>query len=756
MLRLSFITRRDLLQGAAGLGVLNFGSGVALGSMPRIQTIVGGGSIGDQGPCTSASLSTPWNMRVGADGKLYIADVYYHNIRVVTPATGIIATAAGNSLPGYTGDGGPATSATLRAPYNVAPDNFGNLYIADEGNGCIRRVDAQTGIISTVAGTGVPGFNGDGIGATSAQLSYPRDAMLGPGGLLYISDTANGRLRVVNMGTVAATLYPASGAPIVVQPGRIATAAGSGVLSPLGDGGPAVKARLSLPSGIALDSRGNIYIADLLNHRVRVIDSQTGIIQTLAGTGAPGATGDNGPAANAALAFPSNVAADTADNIYIGQQGAPRVRKVDAATKNITSVAGDLISAFGGDGGPATSAMLNGPTGVALDAGNSLYIADYNNARIRRVKSQTQVITTLVGSSNVGDNGASWQAVLNEPDGTAIDGQGRLLIADQGNHRVRMVSPGGIITTVAGSGLSGFGGDGGPATSARLNLPCEVKLDAGGNLFIVDLGNNRVRRVDAHSGIITTIAGSGKWGYSGDNGPATAAALKTVRSICFDRFGNLYLADFGNNRIRFVNLNGQGITLFAGGSNPLLVQPGIIVTVGGTGVAGSTGDGGLATDAPISAPRGVTLDSDGNLYFTEGGSDLQTPVFPPQPSFSKARRIDALSGIITTIAGVSTGGYNGDNIPAVSARLNGPRGLAFDVSNNLYIADTYNNRVRRVDAVSKIITTVVGTGVPGFRGDGGSPNAAQLLLPRYVTLDQAGILYVTDQGNSRIRRVVLG
>ena len=337
----------------------------------------------------------------------------------------------------------------------------------------------------------------------------------------------------------------------------ITTVAGSGAFGFSGDGGPATSASLRSPSGVAVDGSGNVLIADQDNHRIRRVASGTGIITTIAGYGGHrGNIGDGGPATSAQLYSPSKVVVDSIGNLLIADTGNNKVRRVDTSG-NITTVAGKGDYDFSGDGGPATRATFRNLTGVAVDSIGNLFIADQQNNRIRRVDAGTGIITAVAGTGTYaafdGDGGPATSARLSNPTDVAVDSIGNLLIADTGNNRVRRVDTSGIITTVAGTGTGGFSGDGGAGTSAALFSPSRVAVDGGGNVFIVDFGNQRIRRVAASTGIITTLAGNGEAGYSGDGGPATSAALKSPTGLALDTGGNLLIADTGNNRIRKVN-----------------------------------------------------------------------------------------------------------------------------------------------------------------------------------------------------------
>jgi len=340
--------------------------------------------------------------------------------------------------------------------------------------------------------------------------------------------------------------------------GLINTFAGNTNYGHFGDGGAATNASLWYAYDIAFDSRGNLYIADSDNLRIRMVNAG-GTITTVAGDGSRGYAGNNGPATSASLFYPSGVAADGAGNIYIADDENYRVRKVSASGV-ITTVAGTGSAGFSGDLGAATNAALNYPQGVACDAAGNVYIADTFNNRIRKIATNG-IITTVAGNTNQGFAGngiAATNSSLYWPSGVSVDSAGNLLIADTLNQCIRKVATNGIITTVAGSGVGGYSGDGGAATSASVSNPAAVAVDPTGNLFIADNYNNLIRRVGTN-GIITTVAGSiagagGAGSYGGDGGPATKAALAGPQGVGFDAAGNLYISDSYNNRVRAVLL----------------------------------------------------------------------------------------------------------------------------------------------------------------------------------------------------------
>ena len=649
-------------------------------------------------------------------------------------AVGTIITFAGTGQGGYGGDGGPAVQARLSYPNGVAVDDAGNLYIADRNNHRIRKVDSS-GIITTVVGTGGDGYGGDDGLAVQARLNQPIGVATDSAGNLYIADTDNHRIRKVD------------------SSGIITTVAGTGGDGYGGDGGLAVQARLNRPKGVATDSAGNLYIADSNNQRIRKVDS-SGIITTVAGPGRRGARviGDGGPATAARLWDPTRVAVDGAGNLYIADRINQRIRKVDSSGI-ITTVAGTGETAFGGyggDGGPAAQARLSNPYGVAADSAGNLYIADSGNRRIRKVDS-SGIITTVAGTGGYGDGGDGGPAVqarLSEPYGVATDSAGNLYIADSLNNRIRVVkfrslqteppSPpvgplptvDGTITTIAGTGERGYGGDGGPAVDAQLNGPWGVAVDIAANIYIAESGSHRIRKVDP-SGTISTVAGTGEGSFGGDNGPAVQGRLSAPTGMAVDDEGNLYIADYNNRRIRKVDSSG------------------VITTIAGSRFSGECfgGDGGPAIQAGLCYPYDVALDTVGNIYIADRRSH-------------RIRKVDT-SGIITTIAGSggigrSGGEFRGDGGPATQALLNDPAGVTVDIAGNIYIADTENDRIRKVDT-SGIITTIAGSGQSVFyfrdAGDGGPATEASLSSPRDVAVDGAGNLYIADSGWLRIRKV---
>ncbi|GBC76683.1 Serine/threonine-protein kinase PknD [bacterium HR08] len=613
-----------------------------------ITTIVGtgvNGFAGDDGPPDKAQLWSPRGLAFDANGNLLIADTANHRIRRVERRGDalVITTIAGTGSAGFGGDGGSAKNAQLNGPRGLTVDSAGNIYVADTGNHRIRKIDGS-GNISTIAGSGTRGFGGDGGAATSAQLNSPVAVAVSPSGDLFIADAGNHRIRKVSGGTIT-------------------TVAGTGLPMFSGDGGPAAQASVNVPMHLVFDGAGNLYVADSGNSRVRKIDP-SGVITTVAGTSVRGFGGDEGSALEARLNMPVALALGADGTLFIADAGNHRVRAVDPQGV-IRTVAGGGI----GDGGDPRQAALNLPYGVAVDAQGNLYIADTQHHRIRRValSAEQPHIETIAGTGISGFNGDDRPAIeahLNFPRGLAVDAAGNLYIADTFNHRVRKITPDGIITTVAGTGRAGFSGDGDLAVRAELRFPLAVAVDADGRLYIADAGNNRVRRVNL-DGTIATIAGTGKRGFEGDDGPAVAAALDTPAALAFDKEGRLLIADMGNHRIRRVDLSSGQIT-----------------TLAGKGTPGAAGDGGAAKDAELNTPSGLAVDAEGAIFVADSGNH-------------RVRKIGS-EGTISAVTGTGTAGFGGDGTLASAATLNFPTGLAIAPDGQLVIADTFNHRVRKL------------------------------------------------------------
>ncbi len=678
------------------------GASIALAQQYSISTVAGGAPPATPAAAASISMGQPGRVALDASGNLYFSA---SNSVFKIDAHGTVTLIAGTSRAGFSGDGGLAVNAQLNAPQGIAFDPNGNIYIADSGNNRIRQVIG--GIITTFAGNGTispgggPSAYGDGGPATSANLHLPMGVAVDTNFNVYIADTGDNTIREVT------------------TDGNIATIAGDSFPSYQGDGGLAITAELHGPEDVAVDSSGNVYIADTQNAYIRKVTTD-GNINYIAGDGSIGYTGDGGYATSAGLIAPFGLVVDSSGNVYFAENGDSRIRRIDAKSLDISTVAGNGTAGFTGDGSTAVNAELNSPTGVAVDSAGNLYIADSLNCRIRKMASGGN-ISTFAGNGTLsysGDGGAAIQAQLNNPQGVAADSSGNLYVADTLNNVVRKVSPNGTISNFAGNGGAGSSGDGSAATSAQLHGPQGLAVDAAGNLFIADTLNAKVRKVSAASGVINIVAGSGTPGYGGDGSAAASAQLNLPIGVAVDSSGNVYIADFGNSRVRKVSASGA-----------------IIGTVAGNGSTGYSGDGGPAANAQLNGPQGVAVDAAGNLYIADTENNAIREVTP--------------AGLIATVAGNSLAGYSGDGGQATSAQIGSPVGVAVDAAGDIFTLDA-SNRVRQVYP-NGLIATIAGNGSRGYSGDGGLATQAQLNSPSAIALGSNGNLYVADEANNAVR-----
>jgi hypothetical protein len=648
-----------------------------------LYTVAGNGTAGfagDGGPATSAKLDGPASVAVDSAGNLVIADWANSRIRVVAASSGTfygqamtagaIYTVAGDGIRGFAGDGGPATTAELDDPKAVAVDPAGNLVVTDTANERIRVLAARNGTfygktmtagdIYTIAGTGRIGFSGDGGAATSAELFIPEDATADAVGNVVIADFDNNRVRVVAARN--GTFYGKA-----MTAGHIYTIAGDGVGGFSGDRGPATSAKLYGPASVAVDSAGNVILADQFNSRVRLVAARTGTfygqamtagdIYTIAGQGTPYHSGNGVPATAAQMDLfeSSAVRVDGSGNVLIADTFDNLIRVVAARTGTFyrrAMTAGDIYTVAGGgstgaasNGVSATKAQLSVPQGVATDSHGNLLIADSGDNRIRVMAESTgrfygQSMTagdiyTVAGNGSSGtaegssgDGGAATKAVLDNPTGVTVDHHGNIVIADQMHSRIRVVAEStgrfygiamtaGDIYTVAGNGTHGFAGDGGRAANAELNYPEEVAVDKAGNLIVADTYNQRIRVVAESSGTfygktmtsgdIYTVAGDGTSGYAGDGAVGTRAEVSYPGDVALDAAGNIVIADTANYRVRIL---AASTGTFYGQT---MTTVGDIYTVAGDGIPGFTGDGGPAIRAEMVQPSAVAVTPSGNL-----------------------------------------------------------------------------------------------------------------------------------------------
>jgi uncharacterized protein (TIGR03437 family) len=612
-------------------------------STGMITTVAGtgvAGFSGDGGPGTAAQLNLPYGLAADYDGNLYIADLGNQRVRRIAP-DGTITTVAGDGRKGSSPDGSVALQASLLSPRNLAVDDAGTLYISEFEGHRVRRLGAD-GRMYTAAGTGQSGFRGDGSAAASALLSYPAGLALDRSGALYIADSGNNRIRKIYasgaIGTVlggsastalsvpiavavdsVGTIYAADSSFVVrafTQAGKWMDYAGTGAPGFSGDGGLATKAALTaIHDLLASPYSTSLFVSDGV--RVRSVDL-AGVIRTFAGDGYVHAVGDGLLANLANLNQPVAVALDYAGNLFIADSGTQRVRQV-LPNGIIQTTAGTGAAAMGAEGMAAVTTPLNFPMGVAVDGSGNLLIADTYNHRIRLVTSDGRIHTVAgTGISGSGDDGAPPLTVaLRGPRGVCTDRAGGTYIVDTSNHRVLRFVTGGPVQTVAGNGSPGDGGDGGQATLAQLNQPAACQVDSYGNLYIADTLSHRIRKVSA-TGLISTVAGSGAAGFSGDEGASTSANLSAPLGVAADDAGNLYIADTGNHRVR------------------LVTPDGVIHTIAGAGLPAFSGDTGPALSAQLNLTAGLVLDGSGALYIADSGNQrirrlAADAVIPPDP-----------------------------------------------------------------------------------------------------------------------------
>jgi hypothetical protein len=677
----------------------------ALAQQDVVTTLMGGGP--NDIPAVDANLYNPTTVAADTSGNYYIA-AYNQNRIFKVNTTGTLTVFAGAGYPGYSGDGvvGGAASAALNHPYGVAIDSSGNVYIADTNNCVVRKVDTAN-TITTIAGiAGACTFGGDGGKGTSANLYFPGGVATDTKGNLFIADTYNCRIRKLVLSTDTITTY-----------------AGNGTCAFMGDGSAATSAEVNYPYGVATDTTGNLFIGDTSNCAIREVTLSTLKISSVAGNHTCGFMGDGASATLAEIYYVYQLAV-SGTTVTIGDSNNDRVRQFTIGG-TINTVAGSATAGFCGDGAKATSACLSDPTGIAIN-GSNIYVADQSNERVRLFTVGGN-ISTVAGNgsyntptlmSGVVPNGV----VLNYPFGVYEDPSGNVFINDSNNNLVReLVKTTDVVNLYAGTGTSGYSGDGGLATKAELTTNYGVARDSSGNIYIADTFNCIVREVSATTGDISTFAGvPNRCSFSGDGGKATSANLYYPGGVFVDSKNNVYIADTYNQAIREVS-------------------SGTINTIAGIGGhAGYSGDGGLAVAAELNYPYGVTVDGAGNVYIADSSN-------------CRIREVTALTGFINTVAGNGACAFTGDGI-AMDVSLNQPQGVRVDANGNLFIADTFNSRLRWVNTAG-LMTTFGGNGTAGYNGDGGLATSAEFYYPSGISEDASGNFQVADRYNFFIRSI---
>jgi hypothetical protein len=726
-----------------------------------ITTVAGNGPNGI--PAVNADVSVVQHLAYDRQGNLYFTSTGQNRLYKID-RFGTITVVAGNGMPGYSGDGGPAASAEILG-WGVAVDNAipANVYLADSFNCLVRKIDQSTGIISTVAGLvnypagGAPypscGFSGDGGPANQAQLNYVAGLALDPrNDDLYIAEYQNGLVRKVAGGTATGTITTVAGGGGTDGPAQCEGSA------PYGDGAPATQAYLCFPQGLALDttvSPANLFITEGsfgARCTVREVVGSSRNIYLVAGSYNNCAYLDNVPATQGLINNPQQIQVSVkgaTSTLVFADWGNALIRQFTLTYSGhvpqpgiIKPIAGNGVSGYCGDNIPASEACLSSPTGVIYDAFGNLFIGEFGNNRVREVARETGNINTVAGwgfdgntittysdPANLGKVPASGLSLNMPRSVTAIPGSSQVFIGGGPTPAVyEFDTVTGHAKTFAGNGIPGFAGDGAPANGAgtELNYPVGEAIDSRGNIYIAD-NNCAIREVSPYTGDITTITGGSEGqlngcGYSGDNGPATAAQINGLGAIAIDSHDNLYFSEFYTCDVRKV-----------------VLATGVITTVAGTHICGFNGDYGAATNTQINGPGAVAVDDENHLYISDAFNQ-------------RIRKVNLIGGTLETIAGNGIAGYSGDGI-AINNSLFDPNQITSDRSGNVFIADQNNNLLRWVDPAGQIVSFAGIPGVYGYSGDGGAATAAALNVPTGITQESSGNFYVSDMFNNVIRKV---
>jgi|GEM_PF-1987177 len=729
----------------------------------------------------------------GSNGNdiLYVADRENNTIRkIVVPLvsdvpaslSGVVTTVAGTAgSAGSSGDGGAALTALLNAPQGVAYDNSGDVIIADAGNNVVRKITLGSGIIDLIAGTYGSGTleSGDAGMATAAKIPNPTNVTVNPAnGKIYVTSTmaipatplAGNRVREIDPVTGKIdTFYAKAGTAwagdnilgnsmtFKAPEGIAFNATGDLLIAATGDnkigwliksahpgltpyrsylyagnglagyGGFGSYELLNGPTNSVTVSGNNVYIADRLNHVVRKLDSRK-VMSTFMGVAKLKGYKTGSSLDDDTLSFPSSVAYhNISQTLYVADEVNNVIRKIDLATGTEGLYAG--IKGAGGyvDNLPGLSCKFNRITGIEVDASTGdLYVADAGNNVIRKIATGPGNFTTTVAGTGIGGllggGGPATAAQMDQPYSVVTDTFNNVYVADRNNHIIRKINKFGIITTYAGTGVAGF--TAGPATTAtlmRLSGPTGVAMDDAGNLYICDQGNNRIRKVDAVTKVMSVVAGTGATGSA--DGAAASATFYYPTSVTVNKTGSIvYVADGNNNKVR-------------------KITGGTVSIVAGTGVGSFSGDGGAPTSATMNDPKSMCLDPTENFLYI---ADFLN---------NRVRMVDIAGAKITTVAGNGMGGYSGDGVIATTTSLSNPAGVVLDKAGNLYISDFSNNRIRKVNATTNLITTFAGLGTAGYSGDGGDAVKAELFDNFGIALDTAGSLFIADRNNNVVRKV---
>jgi sugar lactone lactonase YvrE len=675
------------------------------------------GDGGDGGPAETAQFRSVGGVAVGSDGQIFVSDPSASRIRRIR-TDGVIEALAGTGIRGFGGDGGHALGADFTDPARLLVDQVGTLFVAELDR--VRRID-PSGLVSTILGDGHAGVEGDGGPAAFARTAGNEGMAIDGDGNLFVAERAANRVRRID------------------SQGNVATVAGTGAAGSNGDGGPALSASLNQPVDVDVDGQGNLLIAELAGNRIRRV-STNGFIDTIAGTGVPGGGGDGGPAAGAELHGPQSVVVDATGAVFVADWNNRRIRRIhpDGTIQTVAGLVGGRVDS----GGPALESSLTLPLDIAPTLDGKLLIVEQSARRVRALvpaapstsvgqpvegaqgdatDTQTPPVAQLPPAAGLpsgaplagdlvaeifagtGQSGSAadgefrLNAVFSSPRGVALDGLGRLLIADTGNHRIRRIEPDGRISVVAGTGEPGHSGDGLSATAAQLNRPSALVVDGQGSIYVADAGNFRIRKIDP-DGVITTFAGTSQPGVGGDGGPAREAQLTEPTGLALGSDGSLFVVDSPVHRVRVIRPDG------------------VIRPFAGSGVDGTGGDGGPAADAALGFPQRVAVGADGSVLVTQ----LQAGV---------VRRISP-DGIISTAAG-SGRSESATEGPAREVSFDSPIGVSVDTVGAFYVVASGSGYLVRVDP-SGHARVVAGNPL----GQGQSGDLA-LDIPLFTSVDMA-------------------
>ncbi|MEI6209607.1 MAG: FG-GAP-like repeat-containing protein [Desulfuromonadales bacterium] len=638
------------------------------------------------GTGSAAQFYSPRGVTVDSAGTLYVADSSNNSIRKITTG-GEVTTMAG--LAGSQGSiDGNGSAARFIEPFALVVDGSGNLFVADTSNNSIRKI-TPSGSVTTFAGGGGSGSN-DGTG-TSAKLNEPRGIAVDSSGNLYVADYDNHIIRKITSAGVVTTLAGLAGSQDSTD-------------------GTGVAARFKGPCGIAVDSAGNVYVADTGNHAIRKI-TPAGVVTTFAGS--PGSSGNaDGTGTAARFSEPRALAIDTSGTLYVTDYSSNNIRKITSAGV-VTTLAG-TAGRPGSTDGTGTAALFYNPSGVTVDSIGNLYVTDTSNCTIRKI-TPAGAVTTFAGlagrSSSVDGTGSA--ARFEDPYSVTADGAGNVYVADSTDHSIRKITAAGVVTTLAGTPGS-YGSTDGTGSAARFFGPMGITADSAGTVYVSDTGNNTIRKITS-AGVVTTLAGMAGIGGSTD-ATGTNARFGAPEGIAVDASGTLYVVDTNNNTIRKINPSGVVSTLAGAAGSPGFVN--------GTGSA-----------ARFSVPFDLAVDPDGsNVYVCDHGNHA-------------IRKIVTATGVVTTLAGSGTMGYS-DGV-GTAAAFRWPAGVAVDGTGVVYVADTDNQVIRKITP-DGVVTTIGGTRIHGSADGVGT--AASFSNPKDIAVDSSGNLYVADRGNHTVRK----